>query len=74
MAKHKNKIVEAREASGMTEIQAAACAGFKAIQTYKSRESDPSLFSFYELRGIYNSMNENGKRFIKEYVVCFFDL
>lgn len=60
------KFATARRASGMTLEQVTKAASLKAVSTYVSHEEAPLKFRLVELKGMYDSMNSDARRILKE--------
>ena len=64
--------VAARRASFMTQDDAAAICGIKARQTYALREDNPRDMTLGNLVDIYESMNESGRKLLRDAVAALF--
>ena len=62
------RFAAARRASGMTYEQITKAAGLKSTSTYASHEDAPSQFRLSEISGMYQSMNDDAKRILREAV------
>lgn len=64
--------VAARRASFMTQDDAAATCGIKARQTFALREENPRDMTLGNLVDIYASMNESGRKLLRDAVAALF--
>ncbi len=68
MALRSEKFVAARKASSLTFEQASKAAQVKSLNTYMAHEKSPELFRLGELSGVYQAMNDEGRRILREAV------
>ena len=64
--------VAARRAAFMTQDDAAAACGIKARQTFALREDNPRDMTLGNLVDIYESMNESGRKLLRDAVASLF--
>lgn len=62
----------ARRASFMTQDEAAMKCGMKARQTFALREDNPRDMTLGNLVDIYESMNESGRKLLRDAVAALF--
>ena len=68
MKLNSERFAAARRASGMTYEQSTRAAGLKSTSTYASHEDAPLQFRLGEIGGMYESMNDDAKRILREAV------
>ena len=68
MAINAERFSAARRASGMTIEQITKAAGLKSASTFMTHEDAPLQFRLSEINGMYQCMNDDARRILREAV------
>lgn len=66
------KFAIARRASGLTFKQITEASGSNSPTTYINHEKEPGEFRLKEVEGIYKSMNDAGKKLLRDAIMDIF--